>query len=373
VINLAHAFNRRPLQPGRVAILRGDRLGDLVLTTPLVRALAAANWKVTVIGRRDFLPVLENNPHVTAALALEDLCSSWPRGWTALVRHLRHARYDAILIPQAAPPPLVWASAFSGALYRLVLYGGKWASLTLHERVPPQLAESSGHYARQVLSLGGLLGASIDDSRPEIFLRESELSAIRQTLREHFGESLHPLIVLHAGGGHLRSTQRNTACNLPVAEYARLTGLLLDRTDCRIVITGGQNETALLAPFWTSWRQHPRCWFAVGSLGLRPLTALLQLADLTIVGSTGPLHLASAVGATTLTPFCPAPGVNAATWGNQGGLGHVFERSPAHCPLQQGQTCSCGDFQGEITADSLFARAREILRDAPTRADSLAR
>jgi ADP-heptose:LPS heptosyltransferase len=252
----------------------------------------------------------------------------------------------------------------SGAPCRLVLYGGKWASVTLHERVPPQLAESSGHYARQVLSLGGLLGARTDDSRPEIFLRESELSQMRQALREHFGESFRPLIVLHAGGGHLRATQRSSASNLTVAEYARLTGLLLEATDCRIVITGGTDETGLLEPFWTPWRRHPRCWFAVGSLALRPLTALLHLSDLTVVGSTGPLHLASAVGATTLTPFSQDPGVNAATWGNQGGVGHVIACPPL------GHASATGNYPDTLNADHFFARAREILRDAKVRADS---
>jgi len=364
VINLAHLLNRRPVKPGRVAILRADRLGDLVLTTPLVRALAAANWQVTVIGRRDFLPVLENNPHVAVALALEDLCPRWPQGWSALARHLRHARYDAILIPQAAPPPLVWASAFSGAPYRLVLYGGHWASVTLHERVPAPLAEGSGHYARQVLSLGGLLGASTDDSRPEIFLRENELAQMRQSLREHFGESFRPLVILHAGGGHLRATQRNQARNLPVAEYARLTGLLLDATDCRVVITGGPDEAAMLEPLWNPWRQHPRCWFAVGMLALRPLSALLHLADLTIVGSTGPLHLASAVGATTLTLFSPATGVNATAWGNQGGVGHVIEWPPP------GRASSTGNSPATINAGHFFTRALEILRGIQARVDS---
>ena len=369
-MNLAHAFNRRPVQPGRVAILRGDRLGDLVLTTPLIRALAAAHWQVTVIGRRDFLPILENNPHVTAALALEDIAPRWPQGWTALARYLHHARFDAILIPQAAPPPLVWASALSGAPYRLVLYGGKWASLTLHERVPPQLAEGSGHYARQVLSLGGLLGARTDDCRPEIFLRDSELSAMRQALREHFGECVRPLIVLHAGGGHLRSNQRSSARNLPVEEYARLTGLLLDETECRVVVTGGQSESDLLKPCWTPWNQHPRCWYAVGSLGLRPLAALIHLSDLTIVGSTGPLHLASAVGATTLSLFSVAPGVNATAWGNQGGIGHVIECPPAHATATPAISPSHRNLPAVISADYFFARTQEILRDAPARADS---
>ena len=97
---------------------------------------------------------------------------------------------------------------------------------------------------------------------------------------------------------------------------------------------------------------------------LRPLTALLHLSDLTVVGSTGPLHLASAVGATTLTPFSQAPGVNATTWGNQGGVGHVIE-----CP-PPARTSPSGDNPDTLNADHFFTRAREILRDAKVRADS---
>jgi ADP-heptose:LPS heptosyltransferase len=367
---LAHWTNRHPAKPGRVVVLRADRLGDLILTTPLLRALAAAHWRVEVVARREFLPVLENNPHVVAMHALEDLCPRWPRGWWSLARHLRRSHFDAVLIPQAAPPALAWASYFSRAPYRLVLYGGKWASLTLHERVPADLAESSGHYARQVLALGELLNASVADSRPEIFLREAELAAVRQLLSQRWGESIRPLVVLHAGGGHLRPGQRSSACNLAATEYARLTGLLLEGTDCRVVITGGRAEAAQLESSWAPWRDHPRCLYLVGKLGLRSLTALLQLSDLVIVGSTGPLHLASAVGATTLSPFCSALGDNATTWGNQGGTGHIIERAPATCPRRQGQPWACGDFQGEINATHLFDRAREILQGIAAHANA---
>lgn len=363
-------MNRRPIQPGRVVVLRADRLGDLVLTTPLLRALAQARWQVDVVCRRDFLPVLENNPHVAAAKTLEDLCPGWPHNWRSLARHLRQKNYDAILIPHAAPPPLLWASAFSGAPFRLVLSGGKWSQATLHAMMPSEIAGSDAHYAQKVLALAGPLGAFTDDSRPEIFLLDTELAAAREALRERWGEPAGPVVVLHPGGGHLRSSEHNSACNLPITEYARLTKLILENTKCCVVITGGGNEASQIEPLWTPWRNHSRCWYAVGTLGLRPLTALLRLADLTIVGSTGPLHLASAVGAATLTPFCPAPGVNAATWGNQNENGFAIERSLTTCPRMLGQTCSCGDFQGEIDASHLFARAREILSGSGAQAAS---
>jgi heptosyltransferase-2 len=364
VPQLSPEFSSPPVKPGHVVVLRADRLGDLILTTPLLRALASAGWQVSVVCRRDFLPILENNPHVASAHGLEDLCPCWPQGWWSLARHLRHARYDVILIPQAAPPALTWASACSGVPRRVVLYGGQWASVTFHERVPMQLAHGTEHYSRQVLSLTTMLGITATDIRPEIFLRESELAAARQALREHLGESCRPLVVLHAGGGHLRSTQRSSASNLPVSEYIRLAALLLDQTDCRIIITGGQDEASQLEPAWASYRSHPRCWYAVGAFGLRELAAIFRLTNLIVIGSTGPLHLASAVGATTLSPFCTVTGNNAGTWGNQGGRGHVIEYSPDHRPALSEPSDSCGHFQDEITADHFFARAKEILQVA---------
>jgi ADP-heptose:LPS heptosyltransferase len=363
---LAHWLNRRPRTPGRVAVLRTDRLGDLLLTTPLLRALAAARWEVSVVCPRAFLPVLEGNPHVADAMGLEDICPLWPADWRSLARHLRAARYDALLIPQAKPPALMWASLASGTPYRLVLYGGRWASWTFHARVPNNLVDGSAHYARQVLSLGAVLGASVEDIRPEIFLHEAEVSAMRQLLQDRWRSSPGPLVVIHAGGGHLRSGARSSACNLTADEYARLSGLLLQHSDAKVVVTGGQDEVSLLEKAWTSWVDHPRCWFAVGRFALRPFAALLRLADLTIVGSTGPLHLASAVGGTTLSPFCPMPGNNAVTWGNTGGAGHVLERSSNSCPRCQGQSAACGDFAGEINAVQLFDRACAILKISPS-------
>jgi hypothetical protein len=65
-----------------------------------------------------------------------------------------------------------------------------------------------------------------------------------------------------------------------------------------------------------------------------------------------------------LTLFSPATGINAAAWGNQGGVGHVIE-----CP-PPGRASATGDSPEAINADHFFARAREILGSIPARVDS---
>jgi len=57
----------------RVLIIRIDHLGDLLLTTPLMRSLAKAGHTVEVLTRRANLPVIQHNHHVAARWALEEL------------------------------------------------------------------------------------------------------------------------------------------------------------------------------------------------------------------------------------------------------------------------------------------------------------
>lgn len=102
------------MSPARhVLVVRFGSLGDVILTTPLLRALHGA-WEgaaITVVTKQAFAPVLAHHPHVRAVVSLEP-----GMGVAALANRLRATPWDLRLDLHGTPR--------SRALRLLV--GGRW-------------------------------------------------------------------------------------------------------------------------------------------------------------------------------------------------------------------------------------------------------
>lgn len=76
----------------KVLIIRFSSIGDIVLTTPLLRALKEQKPDIEIhyITKKVYGPVLENNPHIDHLILLEDKLS-------ALFPQLKKEKYDLII------------------------------------------------------------------------------------------------------------------------------------------------------------------------------------------------------------------------------------------------------------------------------------
>lgn len=88
-------------RPYTVLYLRYDRIGDMVLATPLIRAIATSHPGITVdvLASPVNAPVLQGNPHVRRVLTFDKRDRP---GFLRVMRQLRAARYDVIVDDLAA-------------------------------------------------------------------------------------------------------------------------------------------------------------------------------------------------------------------------------------------------------------------------------
>jgi ADP-heptose:LPS heptosyltransferase len=328
-----------------LCVIRLDHLGDLIVTTPLIRALALAGHEVDVVTRAYSLPLLEHNSRIRASFAIEDVAPGFPRRWPALAGWLRRRRYDGIVLPYARPRELLLASAFSGAKKRIAMWGGILSRMTLHQSLRSGLPGRPRHLCDVYLDCARALGAEPAGMAPELFLREAERMEMRSMLAARFGKWR--VTVIHPGSG-------GNACNLPDREYAALARMILARTDHAVAVTGTGGER----PAYEGWPREvldsPRFWLSAGELSLRQLMALIAETQMLVCGSTGPLHIASGLGKPSLTAFCPFPSVGVSLWGNIGGEGRSIEQPEDRCPRCKGSNAGHCDFLGVITAETLF-------------------
>src|SRR5438445_13761675 len=87
----------------------------------------------------------------------------------------------------------------------------------------------------------------------------------------------------------------------------------LQQAGCDVVVTGGPGED--YQTIMIDQMDRIPVFIAAGSVNLRELAALYACADLVITNSTGPLHLAVALGGPTVSIYSPIPTCHPQRWG----------------------------------------------------------
>lgn len=333
----------------KTLVVRLDHLGDLLLTTPLVRALALAGHEVDVLTREAFTPIFTHSPHVRECIAIESVAPDFPRRWWKLSGWLRSRHYDLIILAYAKEKRLCFASAFSGTSRRIAMWSGIWGRLTLHQCLRSEIQSDPRPFAQILLRCAESVGAPSRGIKPDLFLSEAEQAETRHLVPATLTHRT--LVGIHPGSA-------GNACNLPGKVYAELAAKILKETECGVVLTGTAAERILLADWPDEVLRSPRVWNTLGILDLRQLASLIAALKVFVCSSTGPLHIASALGIETVSPFCPSVPLNAAIWGNVGARARVVE--PALCPRRAGQEVCC-DFGGQISAGQLLAEIKDLL------------
>lgn len=326
-------------------ILRADHLGDLVLTTPLMRALHHGGWTVEVMAPAAHLPALEGLEFVHALHPFPETAPV-----LSLSSQLRKRACRLLVVPFAKPRALLAAGTLAGVPQRIAMWAGAPGRLLGWTCLRSGHGAGTRHMADIWLDPARHLGLDPGSPLPELWVTAEE----RRWAREQVPL---PYLILHPGCG-------GNTCNLPPAVYAEATTRLLRETSLRIVISGSRHEGEDFARPFEAVRSEagPRLVWAFGAWSLRQFMAVIAEARGLVSVGTGPLHLAAGLGTPTVSPFCRREGVCAAAWGNQRGPAWILEPEKALCAgrPQAGYFC---DFKQQIDAFRLVEAIRGLLSD----------
>jgi len=340
----------------RVLIVRLDHLGDVLLTTPLIRAASAAGHEVHVLVRRNCASIFTGNTAVTIH-TLEDVAPDFPRRWWTLGAWMRAMRFEMILLPYAKPRQLLLASALSGARRRIAMWGGILGRLTLHQCLRSGMATGARHFSEIPVDCAAAAGFPAAGLKPDFSLTAAEIGQARAEFTQRFPGL--KIVGIHPGCA-------GNTCNLPSEVFGQLAALLLAQPGLAVVATGIPSERKLFDAWPASVLEHPRFYNACGEWDLRQLAARIANYTTMVVPSTGPLHIAAAFGIPTVNAFCRYPPVSARVWGNLT-PGTIVRSPPAGvCELRRSAPGSphC-DFQGQISPEALCQAVQQILSQRP--------
>ena len=291
--------------PRRIVVIRTDRIGELLLTTPAFQALKRAfpAARLTAVVSEYAQGVVAHHPDVDEVIALPgELHSRSFREDARVLRLLRERRFDmAIVFNPSKRFHLL--TALAGIPVR-VGYSRKWGFLLTH-RVPDEKTTVLIHEIEHNLTLVRRLGIPAHSEKPVFRFTEEEARTVDQFLT---GLAKHgrPLILLHAGGSH--------ATLWPRDRYAALSKTLEKADACVLWIGSKEERSQTEACIQAGYGVNAAGKFSLGELG-----ALIARADLLVGNDSSPMHLASALGTPTvaLIPY-RGPGSGPGRWGPWG-------------------------------------------------------
>ncbi len=284
----------------RILVLRNDKIGDLVLATPLLESLKKAGFFVGVLASPYAMPLLETDPAVDLVI---------PDGPGIVPAIRKHAFEDALVLWGN------WRNAwmvFRAGIPRRVGAGARPFSFLFSRRLDLRRSEAAQSEAAYNLDFMAGLGPAVggQDPKPRLCLAAHDKGEARRWLK---ARRLASPVMLHPGS-------RGSAQNWSPEKYAELGRSLKKRFKRSLLVTAGPGEEALAA-------ETARACNAAAmqeALPLRTFAALCGEASLFVSASTGPMHLAAALGAPTLSLFPPIRSMSPRRWGPRGNLHAVL-------------------------------------------------
>ncbi len=280
----------------RIVVSRTDRLGDLVLTLPALRALrrAYADAWIALLVRPELEPI--------ARLAEDaDRVVVDPGNSDALRDELLRFGTDLVLcVARGVRVP--WAAYRAGIRHR-VGTGYRAYSPLFDLRVDEHRRRLGRHEVEYAMSFAHRVGAP---AGPAEFPMRVPKTAVEAALGWLSLQRLAgPFVILHPGSG-------GSCPSWPMSHHVQLA-TLLEGEGHRVVFTIGPGAREVADALD---EEHPRIRRLPRFTGdVVSLAGLVSLAACVVSSSTGPAHLASALGAPTLALHVPWPSCGPERWG----------------------------------------------------------
>ena len=337
----------------RRLIVKLSSIGDVIHTIPAYRALRS-------FAPRDFIAwVVEEPAHpILVGMGGLDRVFLLPRqGWRVrrgtagkvldLFSEMRKMRFHQVIDFQGLARSGIVA-LLSGATERVGFRDGREGSpLLYHRRV--RVAPGDRHAVDRNLGLVRALGASARGGDPGLSIPPRARDRVELLLRQ---EGLrNGYVVLHPSAG--RVTNR-----YPPERFAALGDGIVRELELAVVVTGSGSDRGLVQQVVDSMRC--RAVDLSGRLDLWDLAALSSASACFVGGDTGPLHLATAVGARVVAIYGGAKPEMTGPYGSSARLVR------SHVPCGRCYRRSCPDLpcMGSISPAAGHAGDRHLVGSA---------
>lgn len=296
-----------------ILVIRADRLGDVVLSTPVFEVIKRhyPRSRLTVLVREPIRPLIEGLPSVDQVFVYDPAGRhAGLKGFLRLIQEIRAGKFRIAIVLQSQ-----WklaAAVFLAAVrYRVGPWSRIYSYLLYNRGLRQRRSQVEMHETDYNLQLLRRLGIRVGTRNVPLAVQLSESARERaeQWLRAQGWDSEAALVAVHPGMG-------GSALNWPESHYIEFIRAMIRSPHRRVLVTAGPTERILIERVREGLGEdRERVIFYSGEEPLDFLVGLFSWTTLVVAPSTGPLHIASALGKAVLSFYPPIRVQSAIRWG----------------------------------------------------------
>ncbi|MDH7604326.1 MAG: glycosyltransferase family 9 protein [Melioribacter sp.] len=300
----------------RILIVRPDRIGDVVLSTPIPREIKRTfpDSFVAIMLKKYTSDIYLNNPYIDKIILIDNRDDGSIEGFWRKVNEIKSYKFThaLMLLPNERINYILF---FAGIPYRVGVGHKLYQFLTFTHYVNRNKYNPLRHEADYCMDLARKIGVTTNNLVPEIFLTNEEKEKAVY-LRKNFLDGKKFLIGIH-------STSGNSAPNWTAGSYKELVMKLIERNNVRVAITDNNPPSELLNIDDVIYPNIDK--------SLRESIINFSTLDLLLSASTGPMHICAALKVKTISLFCPLTACSPKLWGPLGNQSKIIMPEKEYC------------------------------------------
>lgn len=289
-----------------ILIVRTDRIGDVVLTTPVIKTLRDhfPQARISILVQTQTAVLVEGNPFLNQVIREERMGEHQGFfGFWKLVSRLRREKFDLALLYHTKKRTN--SLCFFAGIPRRVGYRNNKFGWMLTDGIMDTRPQGEKHESEYCLDV--LRYLKIPVSQAEVFV---PLHPDAERWAEDFIRSLklapgQRIVAVHPGAS-------DPSKRWPESSFEEVIVHLQKRYQACVILTGGKDIQPLSR---TIAAAVPGVIDLTGKIELAQLASLFKRCRLLVSNDSGPVHIAAGVGTPVLSIFTRnQPGINPERW-----------------------------------------------------------
>ncbi len=282
----------------KILIFRSGAIGDVLMTTPLVRAVRNRypQAEITYLTGNWSKEAIRGNCNIDNLITFDDSIIFRKKIWKLinLVRKVRKEKFDLAFVLDK--------SKWFGLLVRLAQVKdrigfdregeGKYNTKSVS-------FDASRHEIDYYLDIGKMAGAKPVGRGMELQIPREDVLYVKQFLKNN---KIRGKIVGIAAGGASNPGQELLEKRWPWEKYKQLCEKMIAELGCTIVLFGGEGDMDISRSIKEG---NDRIIDVTGSMTIKQSAALMSKCDLFVTHDSGPMHMAAASGTKVIALFGP--------------------------------------------------------------------
>ena len=332
----------------KILIIRFSSLGDVLLTTPVVRSIRKnyPSAEIHFLTKKQYAPIIKNNPNINKIIEYD----SKNKKFINLIKIISKKQYD-LIIDLHSKLDSFWIKLLSGSCKK-VTYNKKhfyrW-QLT-HKSLSKNLAPIKSTVSLYA-SVLDKLGIELDGEKLDIFLpkNQNRIYSVFNIPNSAFRISISP------GAKHFTK-------QYPVRYYSQLIDIMIEKLDVQVILLGDKFEKNLTTKISGNCKN--KIFDLAGKIGIMGMAVIIKNSDLFISGDCGPMHIAAALNKPQIAIFGSThPKLGFAPTNPNAVI--IQKDLPCRpCSLHGREKCPEGHFKcmNDIKPEEVFEKVKKIKR-----------